>query len=306
MSVAMVSMVLDCFPSGGSLRCLAIALADAADDDGASIYKSVATLAHQSVQSERTVQRVLPKLVTDGWLEVMSSTTGGRGRSTVYRIAPAWITRSAIERANARVEGRKPAHVELSTDCTKSDRLSPFPPTQKGDKSELKGDKNGLKGDSHGCHPNVNKERINPPYPPLTRGDCGQVQSRKPEQPKPEARTAGQPSAPDAAGQGGGAKSADQPGPGARPPWRWRESRSGVEAMGQQLGVGAWDEAAFGTGQGVPWPVYRAKVLAAFEAWAVERAPACATPAARLRLAGAARRGPRSMGAVLAGVLPCG
>ena len=306
MSVAMVSMVLDCFPSGGSLRCLAIALADAADDDGASIYKSVATLAHQSVQSERTVQRVLPKLVTDGWLEVMSSTTGGRGRSTVYRIAPAWITRCAIERANARVEGRKPAHVELSTDCTKSDRLSPFPPTQKGDKSELKGDKNGLKGDSHGCHPNVNKERINPPYPPLTRGDCGQVQSRKPEQPKPEAQTAWQPSAPDGAWQGGGAKSADQPGPGARPPWRWRESRSGVEAMGQQLGVGAWDEAAFGTGQGVPWPVYRAKVLAAFEAWAVERAPACATPAARLRLAGAARRGPRSMGAVLAGVLPCG
>ena len=99
MSVAMVSMVLDCFPAGGSLRCLAVAIADAADDDGGSIYKSIATLAHQSVQSERTVQRTLPKLVAGGWLEVMSDASGGRGRATVYRIAPSWVMREVNKRA---------------------------------------------------------------------------------------------------------------------------------------------------------------------------------------------------------------
>ncbi len=168
MSVAMVSMVLDCFPAGGSLRCLAVAIADAADDDGGSIYKSIATLAHQSVQSERTVQRTLPKLVAGGWLEVMSDASGGRGRATVYRIAPSWVTRCAIERANARMEQRRPRHVELSTEPPeKGDRLTPFSETRKGDISAQKGDKNGLKGDTHGCHPNVNKERnTDPPLPP--------------------------------------------------------------------------------------------------------------------------------------------
>lgn len=166
MSVAMVSMVLDCFPAGGSLRCLAIALADAADDDGGNIFKSVSTLAHQSVQSDRNVQRVLPTLVAGGWLEVVANAAGGRGRATVYRIAPAWITRCAVERAQARVESRKPRRVELSTaEPVKGANLSPFTEPQKGDISDQKGDKNGLKGDTHGCHPNVNKER-NTPLPP--------------------------------------------------------------------------------------------------------------------------------------------
>lgn len=218
MSVSMVSMVLDCFPSGGSLRCLAIALADAADDDGENIFKSVATLAHQSVQSERTVQRVLPTLVDGGWLEVVEGGSGGRGRPTVYRISPGWITRCAMERARARVEGRKPARVVLvGASCApsgaavddlgdgggvgpalvpKGDKpggkgvnLSPFSEPEKGDKNDVKGDKNGLKGDSHGCHPNMNNEP-NTPLPPVGGGEVLQ---------NPE-----QPTAPDACGQGTG------------------------------------------------------------------------------------------------------
>ena len=216
----MVSMVLDCFPSGGSLRCLAIALADAADDDGENIYKSVATLAHQSVQSERTVQRVLPTLVDGGWLELVSDGSGGRGRPTVYRIAPAWITRCAMERARARVEGRKPQRVTLGPaadgggdgagahppalpgppgavagvavdagSAQKGANLSPFTEGQKGDKNSVKGDKNGLKGDSHGCHPNMNNKR-NTPLPPVGGGEVLQ--------------NPGQPTAPDACGQGTG------------------------------------------------------------------------------------------------------
>lgn len=279
MSVAMVSMVLDCFPAGGALRCLAIALADAADDEGGGIYKSVATLAHQSVQSERTVQRVLPRLVAQGWLEVVQGGRGGRGLATVYRIAPAWITRCAVERARARLEGRRPARVELIGDGgdgaagvmseggdvggTKGDNMSPFYPVdksvergKKGDKNERKGDKNGQKGDSHGCHPNGNLERINPPIPPLTRGavdvqrqtgaSCGHARvDDGAERDRPEG--------------------AVEQAHGARPPWRWRETRSGVEAVGVQVGIGRWDEAAFGCGKGESFPVYRGRVIAAFE-----------------------------------------
>ena len=227
MSTAMVSMVLDCFPTGGSLCLLAIAMADAADDEGGSIFKSVATLAHQSKQSERTVQRVLPTLVDGGWLEVVDGGAGGRGRPTVYRISPGWITRCAMERARARVEGRKPARVELggaagggasgaepgvppgSDPGLKGVNLSPFVEAQKGDKNDVKGDKNGLKGDSHGCHPNMNKER-NTPLPPV--GGCEVLQN-------PE-----QPTAPDAHGQGTGGPQAGvgrvgapKPGPKAAP-----------------------------------------------------------------------------------------
>lgn len=220
MSTAMVSMVLDCFPSGGSMCLLAVAMADAADDEGGNIFKSVATLAHQSKQSERTVQRALPMLVDGGWLELVSDGSGGRGRPRVYRIAPAWITRCAMERARARVEGRKPQRVTLGpaadgggdgagahppalpgppgvvagvavdAGCAqKGVNLSPFMEWQKGDKNSVKGDKNGLKGDSHGCHPNMNIEP-NTPLPPVGVGEVLQ---------NPE-----QPTAPDACGQGPG------------------------------------------------------------------------------------------------------
>ena len=220
MSTAMVSMVLDCFPSGGSMCLLAVAMADAADDEGGNIFKSVATLAHQSKQSERTVQRALPMLVDGGWLELVSDGSGGRGRPRVYRIAPAWITRCAMERARARVEGRKPQRVTLGPAADgggdgagahppalpgppgvvagvavdagyaqKGVNLSPFMEWQKGDKNSVKGDKNGLKGDSHGCHPNMNIEP-NTPLPPVGVGEVLQ---------NPE-----QPTAPDACGQGPG------------------------------------------------------------------------------------------------------
>lgn len=273
MSVAMVSMVLDCFPSGASLRCLAIALADAADDDGGSIFKSVATLAHQSVLSERTVQRALADLVEHGWLEVVES-AHGRGRPTVYRIAPHWVTGCAVERARARVAGCKPDRVELST---KGDKLTPIPPTQKGDKKPEKGDKNEQKGDTHGCHPNKNKERINPPYPPLTRGavdksiGANSQKAGQPEQPNsPTAAEQQSPSTPpggpmaDGVGAPVGVEPPGQGLAGARPPWRWRESRAGVEAMAALLGMGSWDEQAFGVGQGEQWPAYAARVERAY------------------------------------------
>lgn len=76
--------------------------------------------------------------------------------------------------------------------------------------------------------------------------------------------------------------------------------------MGLQLGLGKWDEQAFGTGQGEAWPAYRARVLAAFDAQAVEDVPAIAHHAQRMRRSVARGAvGARTIGAVLAGALPC-
>lgn len=43
----------------------------------------------------------------------------------------------------------------------------------------------------------------------------------------------------------------------------WHDSRPGIEAKGEELGIGRWDEAAFSTGRGEQWPAYRAKVFRA-------------------------------------------
>ena len=74
------------------------------------------------------------------------------------------------------------------------------------------------------------------------------------------------------------------------------QMRSTIASTGSQVRIA-----------GVPWPVYRAKVLAAFEAQAVEDAPAIARQAARMRRSVVrGHRAPLSIGAVLAGALPCG
>jgi len=160
MSVEAVSLVLACFPHGGGMKLLAIALADAATQEGANIFKSIATLATHSGQSERTVQRMLPRLVADGWLIVDGDAYGGRGRTNVYRISQDWMSCAHYECGHAKAERRQPnpvpfraGELELST---KGDKLAPFTDdkrvtnqTQKGDKNELKGDKSALKGDIH-------------------------------------------------------------------------------------------------------------------------------------------------------------
>ncbi len=78
---------------GGSELLLALALADFADDDGGSIFPSVATLAKKTRQSERTVQRQLSKFRRAGWLilEAPGRVRGGRGCAAEYRISPEWL-----------------------------------------------------------------------------------------------------------------------------------------------------------------------------------------------------------------------
>lgn len=43
----------------------------------------------------------------------------------------------------------------------------------------------------------------------------------------------------------------------------WQQSRSGIEVMGESLGLGRWDQRAADLGQGEPFAAYEARVLAA-------------------------------------------
>jgi DNA-binding MarR family transcriptional regulator len=96
MSGWVAGLVWKYYPHGGNERMLAAKLADNADDAGRNIYPSVATLASATMLSERTVQRLLKRMVQDGWLLIVRHARGGGrggdpGRPREYRINPDWI-----------------------------------------------------------------------------------------------------------------------------------------------------------------------------------------------------------------------
>lgn len=72
-----MSWVWDHSPVGGTERLVLLAIADCADDAGANAWPSVATLARKVRLDERTVQRVIRRLVDGGHLAV-SASAGGR------------------------------------------------------------------------------------------------------------------------------------------------------------------------------------------------------------------------------------
>lgn len=96
MSVALMGEVFKRYPSGGNEMLLALALADHASDDGKRIFPSVEALAKKVRVSERTVQRLLIKMVEDGWLQMVRDSSGGRGQTRHYRINPAWINGDTV------------------------------------------------------------------------------------------------------------------------------------------------------------------------------------------------------------------
>lgn len=76
------------YPEGGSELLLALALADFADDDGTSVYPSVARMAAKTRMSERNIQYLLAKMKEKGWLiEVEAGgMRNGRNYATEYKI----------------------------------------------------------------------------------------------------------------------------------------------------------------------------------------------------------------------------
>ncbi len=52
----------------------------------------------------------------------------------------------------------------------------------------------------------------------------------------------------------------DEKRSGAEEHGDWRDTRTGIEAMGVELGIGSWDEEAFSQSRGEHFPAYRARV----------------------------------------------
>lgn len=86
-----MSLVIKHYPGVGGEYTLALVLADFANEAGGAIFPAVETLAHNSRQSERTVQRQLRSMEASGWLQCVERSVGGKGRATRYRINPDWI-----------------------------------------------------------------------------------------------------------------------------------------------------------------------------------------------------------------------
>jgi hypothetical protein len=78
--------------SGGELV-LALSIADFANDAGESIFPSVKTLCEKTRQSRATVQRQMAHFREVNWLQVVGQggLSGGRERTTEYRINPDWV-----------------------------------------------------------------------------------------------------------------------------------------------------------------------------------------------------------------------
>ncbi len=91
MSIEVMVMIFKRYPVGGNEGYLAHALADHCEDDGTSIYPSVALLARKTKMDERTVRRYLRKMEASRWLLRVSSATGRPGKPNEYAINPDWI-----------------------------------------------------------------------------------------------------------------------------------------------------------------------------------------------------------------------
>lgn len=84
MSVLASSWVWQHARAGGTALIVLLAIADNADDFGVG-FPSVPTLARKARLDERTVQRIIRRLVESGELEMLDATSGGR-RSNTYRL----------------------------------------------------------------------------------------------------------------------------------------------------------------------------------------------------------------------------
>ncbi|MET7399151.1 helix-turn-helix domain-containing protein [Dactylosporangium sp. NPDC005572] len=84
MSVLASSWVWRHAQAGGTALIVLLAIADHADDDGVG-FPSIPTLAAKARLDERTIQRIIRRLVGAGQLRILDGTAGGR-RSNTYQL----------------------------------------------------------------------------------------------------------------------------------------------------------------------------------------------------------------------------
>ena len=178
MSIKVMTMVFDRYPSGGNERVLALALADHSDDDGTHIWPSLDRLAIKTLTNRRTVQRMIAIMVASGWLEPLRRATGRPGATNEYRISPVWIAGGALPERGDKlpplpmldVDGTDdvfPASEVIHTGDIAVSPLSGQKVIHTGDKSGERGDTQGPRGDiAVSPDPSYPSLRTNTPLPP--------------------------------------------------------------------------------------------------------------------------------------------
>lgn len=147
------------------LKPLAAALADIANDDGTSIYPSVAYVAWLLGRSERAIQNGLSDLRAEGILKVEGHGCGGKGHPTEYRLIESALPRRPPWKEHRQTKGETVAPFEQGT--AKPD--SPFEKERVKSNSSFKAPKGeaqlqkGAISDSKGC--SSQQERVKPASP---------------------------------------------------------------------------------------------------------------------------------------------
>ncbi|MGJ7557449.1 helix-turn-helix domain-containing protein [Variovorax sp. RB3P1] len=292
MSIKVMSMVFDRYPSGGMERLLALAMADHASDDGRRIWPSVDELARKTMQSRSSVQRQIRRMVAIGWLIQVKSATGRPGVTNEYRICPEWI------------EGGEVPTPETGVNLTPLDESPPaevihtgvnLTPVSNPERGVTTAER-GVTGDERGVtamtpessEPSMNHTPLPPGGGATGFDELFSIYPNQDNRSKAERRyrrlapTAGQQQTmrvaieaqrlskrwtkddgefvPEFATWLRNERWRDVPrAPGAAA-GAWHETRSGIDAMARALGLAAWDEGAFSMGRGESYLAFTARV----------------------------------------------
>ena len=124
MSIKLMAMVWDSNIQTSQKMAL-LAMCDWADDEGGSVYPSIAKLAKRISCSERQAQRIVHSLIDDGLVAVVGNALGGvPGQSRQYRVN---VKALFVLSLGASVAQTKPASAPMGT----GDILSPVDADQK-------------------------------------------------------------------------------------------------------------------------------------------------------------------------------
>lgn len=129
MSVRVMALVWERFPSGGTALLALLALADWANDDGENCHPSIASISRKIRTSESQARRVVHGLIQDGWLQVIGNEFGGAPKATrQYRIDIAKLeqTPGAYARGSAGARGGMGAR-DGSHPCAETGRIAMTP-----------------------------------------------------------------------------------------------------------------------------------------------------------------------------------
>jgi hypothetical protein len=299
MSIKVMSMVFDRYPSGGMERLLALAMADHASDDGRRIWPSVDELARKTMQSRSSVQRQIRRMVAIGWLIQVRSATGRPGITNEYRICPEWIEGGEVPTPETGVnltplDDESPAEV-IHTGVN----LTPVAKPERGVITAVRGvtrDERGVTAMTpESSEPSLNQSPLPPGGGASGFDELFSIYPNHDNRAKAERRY--RRLAPNAALQQTMRSAIEDQRLGKRwtkddgefvpefatwlrnERWRdetraagthagtsatsddaWQETRSGIDAKARALGLTAWDEAAFSVGRGENYMAFTARV----------------------------------------------